>query len=170
MTLPALAALRRILINPSTFRYHPVLAVTRNMPVNLLLFPSLFFFARACVCLSSFFHVFPLLSFLSSRIPLVGSSFLRVYTSFLLLLHPLSTLWPLSLSLTLSLFFSSLFVSRSNPRGRASGLIANIISSSSHKRGRSYLNDCLGVLTTPIVYEVDLGGHTARGKSSEAHW
>lgn len=52
-------------------------------------------------------------------------------------------------------------------KAHAPGLIANIISGSSHKRERSYLNDCLGVLTTPIVYEVDLGA--ARGKSSETH-
>lgn len=61
-------------------------------------------------------------------------------------------------------------VSRSN-RECASELIANIISSSSYKRGRLYLNDCPGVLTTPFVYEVDLAGHSAgRGKSSETHY
>lgn len=65
---------------------------------------------------------------------------------------------------------SSRCISRSN-RECASELIANIISSSSYKRGRLYLNDCPGVLTTPFVYEVDLAGHSAgRGKSNETHY
>lgn len=65
---------------------------------------------------------------------------------------------------------SSRCASRSN-RECASELIANIISSSSYKRGRLYLNDCPGVLTTPFVYEVDLAERSAgRGKSSETHY
>lgn len=92
--------------------------------------------------------------------------------------HPLRKLVPLSSARTrLSCSFilvlpsrSSRCVSRSN-RECASELIANIISSSSYKRGRLYLNDCPGVLTTPFVYEVDLAGHSAgRGKSSETHY
>lgn len=45
--------------------------------------------------------------------------------------------------------------------GRASGLIANIISSLSHKRAavRIWMT-ASAFLTTPIVYEVDLSGHT----------
>lgn len=72
-----------------------------------------------------------------------------------------------SLSPRLSPACSRLSVPLTPSEAHAPGLIANIISGSSHKRGRSYLNDCLGVLTTPIVYEVDLGA--ARGKSSETH-
>lgn len=71
----------------------------------------------------------------------------------------------LSLRLSPALFVSLFPLSPSE--AHAPGLIANIISGSSHKRRRSYLNDCLSVLTTPIVYEVDLGA--ARGKSSETH-